>query len=151
MGCINLDGGFGGAPPCTMADFQCLLFWRVCSFLHVICRRGISGIVAQLRQFGSRLCWKMALGVTGSSRYGLIHAPRWWHFLRNNCRGVEYYVGKIQYNLSLVLLFFWWHKRDGINNGSFRDQDTIPLLRGIPTCLSQLALHGWLLVYQAGL
>ena len=33
--------------------------------------------VAQLRPFGSCECWKMALGVLGSSRHGIIHAPRW--------------------------------------------------------------------------
>ena len=46
--------------------------------------------------------------------------------------------GKTQHNLSLVLLLFWLHRRDGINNGSLRDRDTIPLLHGMPTCLSQL-------------
>ena len=51
-------------------------------------------VVAQLRPFGSRRCWEMALGVLVSSSHGLIRAPRWWHFLRKNCRGVEYCVGK---------------------------------------------------------
>ena len=81
----------------------------------------------------------------------VIHAPQWWNFMRKNCRGVEYYVVKTQHNLSLVLLLFWWHIRDGINNSSSRDQYTNPLLQGIPTCLSQLDFHGLLLVYQAGL
>ena len=128
----------------TMADFS--LFAVVEGLLfssHYLPPWKISGIVAQLRPFGSRRCWKMALGVLGSSRHGLIHAPWWWHFLRKNCRGVEYYVGKIQRNLSLVLLLFWWHRRDGIDNGSSRDQDTNPLLHGMPTCLSQLDFHGW--------
>ena len=50
--------------------------------------------VAQLPPFGSRRCWKIVLGVLGSTGHEPIHAPRWWHFLRNNCKGVEYCVGK---------------------------------------------------------
>ena len=65
--------------------------------------------VDQLRPFGSRQCCKMVLGVLGSSRHGLILAPQWWHFLRNNFRGVEYFVGGIQRNLSCAILLSWWH------------------------------------------
>ena len=87
----------------------------------------------------------------GFSRHSLIHAPRWWHFLRTICRGVDYYEGKTQHNPSLILLLFWWQRRYGIHNGSSRDIDTNPLLHGMPTCLSPLAFCRWLLVYQAGL
>ena len=102
----------------------------------------ISWKFALLRLSGSRQFWKMALEVLGFSRHRLIHAPRWWNVPRKNCRGVEYYVEKNQHNLSLVLLLFWWYRCDGIDNGSLRDQDTIPLLHGMPTCLSKLDFHG---------
>ena len=97
--------------------------------------------VAQLQPFGSLRCWKMALGVMGSSRHGLIHAPQWWNFLRKNCRGVDYCVGKIQRNPSRIILLFWWHIRDGAYNGSLRDRYTILLLHVIPKFLYQLVIH----------
>ena len=82
--------------------------------------------VVLLRISGSCRCWKMALEVLGFSRHSLINAPQLWHFLRKNCRDVEYCVGKTQHNVSLVLLFFWWHVRDGIDNVLLRGLDTNP-------------------------
>ena len=63
----------------TMADFS--LFTVVKGLLfssHYLPPCKISGIVDQLRLFGSRRCWKMALGVLGSPRHGIIHAPQCW-------------------------------------------------------------------------
>ena len=79
----------------TMADFS--LFAVVEGLLfssNYLPPWKISRKISQLRLFGSRRCWKMALGILGYSRHGLICASRWWHFLRKNCRVVEYYVGK---------------------------------------------------------
>ena len=129
---------------------HCLLLEGLLFSLNYLSPWKISGIVSQLRPFRSRWCWKMALGVLVSSRHGIIHALQWWYFMRKNCRRVDYCVGKIQRNLSLVILLFWWYRRDGTNNGSLRDLDTIPLLHGMPTCLSQSDFHGWRLVCQAG-
>ena len=127
----------------TMADFSPVAVAEGLLYSsHYLPPCKISWKVALLRLFGSRQCWKMALAVLGFSRRRLIHAPQWWHFLRSYCRGVEYYVRKIQLNLSLILLLFWWNKRDVTNNGSLRDWDIIPLLHGIPTRLSQFAFHG---------
>ena len=90
------------------------------------------------------------LVLLGFSLPKLIHAPQLWNFLRTNFRGVEYYVGKTQHNMSLVILLFWQHRRDGIDNDSLRDRDTIPFIHGMSTCLSQLDFNGQLLVYLAG-
>ena len=62
----------------TMADFS--LFAVVEGLLfssNYLPPWKISRKISQLRLFGSRRCWKMALGVLGSPRHGLIHAPRW--------------------------------------------------------------------------
>ena len=118
---------------------------------HYILPWKISWKVALLQIFWSRQFWKITLEVLGFSRHKLITALLWCRFLRNNCRGVEYYGGGIQRNLSLVLLLFWWHKCDGADNGSLRDWDIIPLLYGMLTCLSQLAFHGYSVLYQAEL
>ena len=126
----------------TMADFSLVAVVKGLLFSsHYLPSWKIYGIFSQLWLFGSFRCWKMALGVLDSSRHRLIHAPRWWHFLTKNFRGVEYYVAKIQHNLSLVLLLCWWQRSDGTNNGSLMERDTIPLLHGMFTCLSQLAFH----------
>ena len=127
----------------TMADFPLVAVVEglLCSSLYLPLWK-ISWKVALLQLFCSRRCWKMTLEVLVFPRHRLIHTPQWWHFLKKYCRGVEYYVGKIQRNLSLVLLLFWWHRRDCINDGSLGDQDTIRLIHGMPTCLSKLFFHG---------
>ena len=111
-------------------------------YSHYLTPWKISWKVAPLRLFGSLRCWKMALEVLGYSNHRLINTPRWWHFMGKNCRIVEYYVRNIQRNLSLLLLLFWWHRRDGTDDGSLRDQYTIPLLHWMPTFLSHLDFHG---------
>ena len=85
----------GCTPWGTMADFS--LFNVVYGLLfssHYLPPLKISWKVALLRLFGSRWCWKMAIEVLGYSGNMLIHAPRWLHFMRKNCRGVDYYVVK---------------------------------------------------------
>ena len=57
---------------------------------------------------------EMALEVLGYSRHRLIHVSWWWHFLRNNCRGVEYYVEKSTQSKSRspldLVTYTWWHR-----------------------------------------
>ena len=121
-----------------------------CSSHHIL-PWWISWKVSILRLTVIRRYFKISLEVLGSSRHRLILAPRWWHFMRNICTGVEFYTGKTQHNLSLVLLLSWWHRCDGIDNVLSRDRDTNFLLHGMPICLSQLVFHGWWLLYQEGI
>ena len=128
---LRYNGGFFSGFLCGGSDLCCKLSATLKIYLRV----------AKLGLFGSRRCWKMALEVMGSSRHRLVFAPRRWHFLKKNYKGVEYCVGKILRNPSGVLLLFLWHIRNGTYNGSFMDRDTILLLHVMPKFLSQLVFH----------
>ena len=71
----------------------------------------------------------MDLGVLGSAGHGPICALRWWNFVRKNCKGLEYCVGKIQHILSHARHLYW--STEGLRYHPFNPCDAqVPLTVG---------------------